>query len=124
MKDLRQFYINGQWVDPIASRDLNVENPSTEELVATISLGAAADVDVAVAAAKAAFPLYSQVSVEERIALMEKLLQIYKDRYDEMAMAISVEMGAPISFATAAQADCGRGHINAAIESLKQFEFE
>jgi aldehyde dehydrogenase (NAD+) len=124
MKDLRQFYINGQWVDPIASRDLNVENPSTEELVATISLGAAADVDVAVAAAKAAFPSYSQVSVEERIALMEKLLQIYKDRYDEMAMAISVEMGAPISFATAAQADCGRGHINAAIESLKQFEFE
>jgi aldehyde dehydrogenase (NAD+) len=124
MKDLRQFYINGQWRDPIAPRDLSVENPSTEELVATISLGTAADVNAAVAAAKAAFPAYSQVSVEERIALMEKLLQIYKDRYDEMAMAISVEMGAPISFATAAQADCGRGHINAAIESLKTFEFE
>jgi aldehyde dehydrogenase (NAD+) len=124
MKDLRQFYINGQWVDPVQARDLAVENPSTEELVATISLGAAADVDAAVAAAKAAFPAYSKVSVEERIALMEKLLQIYKDRYDEMAVAISVEMGAPISFATAAQADCGRGHINAAIESLKQFEFE
>jgi aldehyde dehydrogenase (NAD+) len=124
MKDLRQFYINGQWVDPIEPRDLSVENPSTEKLVATISLGTAADIDVAVAAAKAAFPVYSQVSVEERIALMEKLLQIYKDRYDEMAMAISVEMGAPISFATAAQADCGRGHINAAIESLKTFEFE
>jgi aldehyde dehydrogenase (NAD+) len=124
MKDLRQFYINGQWVDPVQARDLAVENPSTEELVATISLGAAADVDAAVAAAKAAFPAYSKVSVEERIALMEKLLQIYKDRYDEMAVAISVEMGAPISFATAAQADCGRGHINAAIESLKQFEFQ
>ncbi len=124
MKDLRQFYINGQWRDPIAPRDLSVENPSTEELVATISLGTAADVNAAVGAAKAAFPAYSQVSVEERIALMEKLLQIYKDRYDEMAMAISVEMGAPISFATAAQADCGRGHINAAIESLKTFEFE
>ena len=124
MKDLRQFYINGQWRDPIAPRDLSVENPSTEELVATISLGTAADVNAAVAAAKAAFPAYSQVSVEERIALMEKLLQIYKDRYDEMAMAISVEMGAPISFATAAQADCGRGHINAAIKSLKTFEFE
>lgn len=124
MKDLRQFYINGQWVDPVQARDLAVENPSTEELVATISLGAAADVDAAVAAAKAAFPAYSKVSVEERIALMEKLLQIYKDRYDEMAVAISVEMGAPISFASAAQADCGRGHINAAIESLKQFEFE
>jgi aldehyde dehydrogenase (NAD+) len=62
--------------------------------------------------------------VDERISLMEKLLQIYVDRYDEMAVAISIEMGAPISFATAAQADTGRGHINSAIEALKQFEFE
>jgi aldehyde dehydrogenase (NAD+) len=124
MKDLRQFYVNGHWVDPAQARDLAVENPSTEELVATISLGAAADVDRAVAAAKAAFPAYSRVSVEERIALMENLLQCYMDRYDEMAVAISVEMGAPITFATQAQADCGRGHINAAIEALKKFEFE
>ena len=88
------------------------------------SLGAAADVNLAVAAARRAFLGFSQTSVDERIALMEKLLQIYIDRYDEMAVAISIEMGAPISFATAAQADCGRGHINAALEALKQFEFE
>ncbi|MGB0669787.1 MAG: aldehyde dehydrogenase family protein, partial [Porticoccaceae bacterium] len=124
MKDLTKFYINGQWVNPLAANSLAVENPATEEAIATISLGAAADVDAAVAAAKAAFPSYSQVSVEERIALMENLLKIYMDRYDEMSMAISTEMGAPISFATAAQADCGRGHINAAIEALKKFEFE
>jgi len=124
MKDLTKFYINGQWVNPLAANSLAVENPATEEAIATISLGAAADVDTAVAAAKAAFPSYSQVSVEERIALMENLLKIYMDRYDEMSMAISTEMGAPISFATAAQADCGRGHINAAIEALKKFEFE
>jgi aldehyde dehydrogenase (NAD+) len=123
MKDLRQFYINGQWVDPIQANDLAVENPATEQQIATISLGTAADVDAAVAAAKAAFPIYAQTSVEERIALMEKLLAIYMDRYDEMAVAISMEMGAPISFASAAQADCGRGHIKAAIESLKQYEF-
>ena len=124
MKDLRKFYIDGQWIDPVQSNDLDVENPASEELVATISLGAEADVNHAVAAARRAFPGYSQMPVDERISLMEKLLQIYVDRYDEMAVAISIEMGAPISFATAAQADCGRGHINAALEALKQFEFE
>ena len=124
MKDLRQFYINGQWVDPVQANDLHVENPANEEMIATISLGAAADVEAAVAAAKAAFTLYSQISVDERVALMEKLLQIYMSRVDEMAAAISMEMGAPISFATAAQADCGRGHIATAIEALKVFEFE
>jgi aldehyde dehydrogenase (NAD+) len=124
MKDLRKFYIDGQWIDPVQSNDLDVENPASEELVATISLGAEADVNHAVAAARRAFPRYSQMPVDERISLMEKLLQIYVDRYDEMAVAISIEMGAPISFATAAQADTGRGHINAALEALKQFEFE
>ncbi len=124
MKDLRKFYIDGQWIDPVQSNDLDVENPASEELVATISLGAEADVNHAVAAARRAFPGYSQMPVDERISLMEKLLQIYVDRYDEMAVAISIEMGAPISFATAAQADTGRGHINSAIEALKQFEFE
>ena len=124
MKDLRKFYIDGQWIDPVQSHDLDVENPASEELVATISLGAEADVNHAVAAARRAFPGYSQMPVDERISLMEKLLQIYVDRYDEMAVAISIEMGAPISFATAAQADTGRGHINSAIEALKQFEFE
>ena len=124
MKDLRKFYINGQWVDPLVSNDLAVENPATEESIATISLGAAADVNAAIAAAKAAFPSYSQVSVDERIALMENLLKIYMDRYEEMAVAISMEMGAPISFASAAQADTGRGHISAAIDALKHFEFE
>jgi aldehyde dehydrogenase (NAD+) len=124
MENLRQFYINGQWVNPVQANDLQVENPATEEMVATISLGAAADVEAAVAAAKSAFPVYSQLVVEERIALMEKLLQIYMDRYDEMASVISTEMGAPISFASAAQADTGRGHISTALEALKVYEFE
>ena len=124
MKDLRKFYVDGEWVDPICANDLAVENPATEELVATISLGAMADVNRAVAAAKHAFPSYSQTSVDERIALLENLLTIYSDRYDEMAVAISIEMGAPISFSTTAQADCGRGHINAALDALKEFEFE
>jgi aldehyde dehydrogenase (NAD+) len=124
MKDLRKFYIDGQWVDPVQGSDLNVENPASEEVIATISLGASADVNKAVAAAKRAFPEFSATSVEERISLMEKLLEIYMDRYDEMAWVISAEMGAPISFATESQADCGRGHINSAVEALKTFEFE
>ena len=124
MKDLRNFYINGQWVQPLQTQDLAVENPATEESLAIISLGASGDVDLAVAAAKAAFPIYSQYSVEQRIALMEKLLDVYMARYDEMASAISMEMGAPISFATEAQAGCGHGHISAALEALKTFEFE
>jgi aldehyde dehydrogenase (NAD+) len=124
MKDLRNFYINGQWVQPLQARDLAVENPATEESLATISLGASGDVDLAVAAAKAAFPIYSQYSVEQRIALMESLLDIYMARYDEMASAISMEMGAPISFAAEAQAECGHGHLTAALEALKTFEFE
>jgi aldehyde dehydrogenase (NAD+) len=124
MKDLRKFYINGEWVDPTHRNDLDVENPASEEMIATISLGGPTDVNLAVAAARRAFASYSQTSVDERVALMEKLLQLYMDRYDEISVAISVEMGAPISFATAAQADTGRGHINAALEALKQFEFE
>lgn len=124
MKDLRDFYINGQWVAPATVNDLQVENPATEKPVAIISLGTADDVNQAVAAARAAFPLYSTFSIEERIALLEKLLQCYLDRYDEMAVAISLEMGAPITFAIEQQADCGSGHIAATLEALKQYEFQ
>ena len=124
MKDLRNFYINGQWVAPINSNDLEVENPATQKPVATISMGTAADVDKAVASAKAAFPVYSKFSVDERIALLEKLLQCYMDRYDEMAVAISLEMGSPITFAIEEQADCGSGHISATIAALKHYQFE
>jgi len=124
MYDYRQFYINGQWVDPVTPNDFAVENPSTEEQIGVISLGTAADVDKAVTAARAAFASFGMSSREERIALLEKLLAAYMDRYDEMAQAISREMGAPIDFAAADQADCGRGHIQAALDALKEFQFE
>ncbi len=124
MKDLRNFYINGQWITPPQLNVLEVENPATEQPVATISMGTAEDVDQAVAAAKAAFQVYSKYTVEERIALLEKLLQCYLDRYDEMAVAISLEMGSPITFAVEEQADCGSGHISATLAALKQYQFE
>ncbi|SEK33969.1 aldehyde dehydrogenase (NAD+) [Colwellia chukchiensis] len=124
MKNLKNFYINGQWQAPASDNNYVVENPSNERQIGIITLGSAADVDKAVVAARAAFTNYAFTSVDERVALLEKLLAAYMDRYDEMAHAISQEMGAPIDFAISDQADTGRGHIKTALEALKSFEFE
>jgi aldehyde dehydrogenase (NAD+) len=115
----RDFYINGAWVPPLKANDLEVINPATEKPVAVISMGTAADIDRAVAAAKAAFQTYSRTSVEERLALLEKLLAIYKRRYDEMARTITLELGAPITMSTQQQADVGVGHLQGFIDALK-----
>lgn len=122
--DRRNFYINGQWVSPSAANDFEVIDPSTEEVCAVISLGDVADTNAAVAAAKAAFPGWSMTSKEERIALLQKLLEIYTSRSDEMAHAISMEMGAPMALAQTAQVGAGAGHIKSIIRALKAFEFE
>lgn len=124
MLDLQQFYIHGQWLDPLESRTQQVINPATEQPIATISLGSAADVDRAVTAARAAFDHFGYSSREERLTLLERLLEVYMDRYQEMADAISQEMGAPIDFATSNQAACGNGHLRAAINALKNYPFE
>jgi aldehyde dehydrogenase (NAD+) len=115
----RDFYINGAWVPPLKANDLEVINPATEKPIAIISMGTAADIDRAVAAAKTAFQTYSQTSVEERLALLEKLLAIYKRRYDEMAQTITLELGAPITMSTQQQADVGVGHLQGFIDALK-----
>ncbi len=124
MIDRRNFYIDGQWVAPAEANDFDVINPSTEEACAVISLGGQADTDAAVAAAKAAFPAWSMTSKDERIGLLERLLEIYKARQDEMGQAISLEMGAPISMAVSSQSGAGIFHIAGLIEALKEFEFE
>ncbi|MDQ7080046.1 MAG: aldehyde dehydrogenase family protein, partial [Paracoccaceae bacterium] len=124
MLDKRQFYINGQWVSPEAANDLEVIDPSTEEAFAVISLGSAADTDKAVAAARAAFSGWMFTPVEERLALIERILDIYLRRTDEMAEAISREMGAPIDLARQQQVPAGAYHIKNFIRALKGFEFE
>ena len=124
MLEKRQFYINGQWVDPVKANDLDVINPSNEQVCAVISLGDQADTDAAVAAASAAFPGWSTTPGDERIALVEKLLGVYLKRADEMADAISTEMGAPIDLASTAQAGSGISHIRNFIRAAKSFEFE
>ncbi|PTM93371.1 aldehyde dehydrogenase family protein [Mycoplana dimorpha] len=122
MLDKRKFYIDGKWVDPLKANDLEVINPATERPIAWISMGTAADIDRAVAAAKRAFSTYSRTSVDERIALLEKLLSIYKRRYDEMARTITLELGAPITMSTEQQADVGVGHLQGFIDALKRLK--
>jgi aldehyde dehydrogenase (NAD+) len=124
MKECRQFYINGAWVEPKSPRPFDVLSPATEERIATISLGSAADVDAAVAAARAAFPAFSETSREERLTLLQKIVEVYQKHYDEMAETISQEMGAPLWLSKAAQAAAPLGHLATAIEILKTYEFE
>ena len=124
MKEHLQFYIDGQWTDPVTPRTLDVINPSTEEVASRISLGSAADVDKAVTAARRAFESFSRTSRDERVALLEKVLAIYKRRADEVAQAISLEMGAPLWLSKAAQAAMGTAHLKSTLAVLKNFEFE
>ena len=107
MIEKRQFYINGAWVNPAAAHDHNVIDPSNEEPCAVISLGGQADTDAAVAAAKAAFPAWMAMPPAERIAYLEKLQAAYNAREEDMAQAISLEMGAPIEMSRQQQAPCG-----------------
>jgi aldehyde dehydrogenase (NAD+) len=124
MRDVLQFYIDGEWVDPATPNPFPVINPATEEVCGRISLGSSADVDKAVAAAKRAGPAFAATSREERIALLEKILAIFTMRHDEVATAIMEEMGAPWKLAKYAQAASGPEHIRASIEALKGLAFE
>jgi aldehyde dehydrogenase (NAD+) len=124
MKDCRQFYIDGKWVSPVEAHDFEIVNPATEEPIAMISLGSAADVDKAVTAAKRAFESYSESAVEERLALLRRIIEFYKARSEELAVTISQEMGCPVSLSRAAQAPAGLGHLLEIVKVLEQFRFE
>ena len=124
MIEKRDFYINGQWVAPAVPNDLNVIDPSTEDACAVISLGGQADTDAAVAAAKSAFADWGFSKKEDRLALIEKLLEVYQKRSGDLAEAMSLEMGAPIDLARTAQAGSGTWHIQNFITAFKEFEFD
>jgi aldehyde dehydrogenase (NAD+) len=124
MIEKRDFYINGQWVAPSAPNDFEVIDPSTEEACAVISLGGKADTDAAVAAAKSAFEDWAFTPKEERLALIEKLLEVYKKRGDDLAEAMSLEMGAPIEMARTQQVGAGTWHIANFIKAFRKFEFD
>ncbi len=122
--DQLQFYIDGKWVAPQSQDTLDVINPATEKSLGKIAMGNEADVNAAVAAARQAFPKWSASTREERVAIFEKIIALYKERIPEMASTISSEMGAPIKLAKAAQAPSGLGHFMTTLKVLKQYEFE
>lgn len=121
---VRQFYINGRWVDPASETTAEVINPATEQPVVTIALGNSSDVDKAVAAANAAFVGYSQTETTERVELLDRIIAIYKTRMDDLAAAMRLEMGAPALLARRAQAPSGLGHLITARKVLQSYEFE
>lgn len=124
MREKLNFYIDGKWVAPTKPRTHDVINPANEEPVGRISLGTAEDVNKAVAAAKRAFETFSLTSVDERKALLDKIIAIYQRRLPEMAETISMEMGAPMPLANAAQAPAGLGYLMDARKQLDDFKFE
>ena len=125
MRDYPKFYIDGAWADPVEGlKTIEVTNPATEESAGTIAMGSRADVDAAVKAAKAAFPAWSTTSREERIAVLERVVEEYKKRYGDIADAITEEMGAPASLSQRAQAAMGVAHFTTAAAILKDYKFE
>lgn len=123
MHDLKKFYINGQWVEPNGSDVLDVFNPATDDVVSQIRLGNQKDVDNAVDAAVAAFETFSQTEKAERIALLERIAECYAARAEDLAIATTEEMGAPIEFSRQAQVMAGLGHIKVALSVLKKTDF-
>lgn len=124
MREMLQFYIDGKWVDPVTPNTLDVINPATEEPCGRISLGSAADVDLAVAAAKRAEAGFAATTREQRVELLESILAEFMKRYEDVAKAVMDEMGAPWSLANGAQAGSGPQHIKSAIRALKSIAFE
>ena len=123
MIEKRKFFIDGEWVDALANRSMDIVNPSTEETIAKIALGTSNDINKAVSAARRAFRQFSATSKKERLGLLGELRTIYKRRQSEMAEAISAEMGAPIRMAMRSQAASGRTHIRTTIRTLRRFKW-
>ena len=122
MENLQKFYINGEWVNPLSDATMAVLNPATEQQIGLVALGNDADVDRAVAAANAAFEGFSQTSKDERLALLGRVREITKARFEDLAQAMRMEMGAPITMSRDAQTDAAIGHLDGFIAALEEFE--
>ncbi|WP_280218233.1 aldehyde dehydrogenase family protein [Nocardia neocaledoniensis] len=120
----QKFYIDGAWVDPLSSATLDVIDPATEQSVSTIAMGNEKDVERAVVAARRAFDSFSATTREERIALLTRVIEVYSARTQELAGAVTAEMGSPAALAVYGHVPAGLGHLQAALEALRDFEFE
>ncbi len=119
-----KFYIDGAWVEPLTPHLFEVINPATEDVAGQISLGSSADVDRAVAAARRAFTTYSQSSRDERLALLQRIIDGFEARNGELARAMTAEMGSPITFSNEVQTVNALTHFKEMISVLKSYEFE
>ncbi|MFK4824608.1 aldehyde dehydrogenase family protein [Paenochrobactrum sp. BZR 588] len=124
MQNSKKFYIDGAWVDPVVPATIDVVDPSTEQVFATISAGTKADADKAVAAAKAAFKSFSQTTKQERLDILKRILTAYNARIEEFGKIISKEMGAPLDMSISDQAGTGTGHLAQMIKTLEEFDFD
>ncbi|MCH5378227.1 MAG: aldehyde dehydrogenase family protein, partial [Planctomycetes bacterium] len=124
MYDCTRHYINGEWVDAAAGATREIINPATEQCIGHVALGTAEDVDRAVVSARAAFERYSRWSVEQRLELLGRIVDAYKARWDDIAAAITAEMGAPAAFSQKAQTGSGLGHLKAAMAALRELHLE
>lgn len=124
MQHVKQFYIDGKWVDPVVPATIDVINPATEKVLTSIAAGSAADVDRAVAAAKRAFGRFSRTTVRERVELLQSILEQYKRHYKDIADVLTDEMGAPVELAQGAQAWIGQAHFEEIVRVLETFVFE
>src|SRR5580704_9395969 len=121
MQHEKHFYIDGKWVDPVKPAFLDVIDPSTEEAFIQIAIGSAADVDRAVAAAKAAFPAFSRTTRKERLDLLRSILVEYNKRRRDVAEVLAQEMGAPVQFAYERQSARGSDHLGEMIKVLENY---
>ena len=119
-----EFYVDGEWVKPIHADTIDVINPATEQIIETISAGSAEDIDRAVSAARRAFDSFSRSSKEDRVELLTSVREVYKKRFDDIAEAIRLEMGAPLHLANGGQTSVGLAHLKTAIRVLEEFEYE
>jgi len=124
MENLKKHYINGQWVEAVTQTLFDVINPADETIAGTISLGSEQDMETAIKAANAAFSTFRCFNTNERINLLQKLLSVYEERFEEMAQAISIEMGAPLDLARKEQAASGLENLKMTISVLENFQFD
>ena len=122
--DLKKFYINGQFVDPVSCELFDIINPATEESIGKVALGSPGDVDKAVFAARNAFTKTSRLSKQDRLEILKTIRENYKKRYNDIAAAVRTEMGAPVKLAEGGQTATGLGHLKTAIHVLEGHEFE
>ena len=119
-----RFYINGEWLEPREHSLKDIVNPATETVLGQVALGSPADIDRAVSAAAKAFESWSVTTIKERMALLDRIINCFNRRIDEMAEAISAEMGAPMNMARNSQAPMGTAHLEVARNVLGSFDFD